>query len=113
MVKRISLAETFEGLGLGSRLAYLDVGEKYNWIAIAGAVIYSLSTPLGVAIGLGIRSSYNPGSATASIVTGILDSISAGILVYTGLVEVRPILSTLFKLGVDDGLQALRARIPL
>ena len=31
--------------------------------------------------------SYNPDSAVASIVSGILDSLSAGILLYTGLVE--------------------------
>ena len=41
-------------------------------------------------MGLGIRSTYNPGSTTASIVSGILDAFSAGILIYTGLVEVRP-----------------------
>jgi zinc transporter 1/2/3 len=40
-----------------------------------------------MAIGLGVRTTYNPNSATANIVSGILDSISAGILLYTGLVE--------------------------
>jgi solute carrier family 39 (zinc transporter), member 1/2/3 len=34
-----------------------------------------------------VRSTYNPGSATASIVSGVLDAFSAGILIYTGLVE--------------------------
>ena len=61
---------------------------KYNWVPIAGALLYGLTTPVGIAIGLGVRTSYNPGSATASIVSGILDSLSAGVLVYTGLVEV-------------------------
>lgn len=62
---------------------------KYNYIPIFGALLYGITTPLGIAIGLGIRSSYNPGSTTASIVSGILDAISAGILIYTGLVEVH------------------------
>lgn len=53
---------------------------------VAGAV-YALCTPIGMAIGLGIRTNYNPQSATANIVSGILDAISAGILLYTGLVE--------------------------
>lgn len=44
-------------------------------------------TPLGIAIGLGVRSTYNPEGTTASIVAGVLDSLSAGILIYTGLVE--------------------------
>ncbi len=46
--------------------------------------------PLGIAIGLGVRNSYNGNGATANAVSGILDAFSAGILLYTGLVEVRP-----------------------
>lgn len=56
-------------------------------------LFYSLRTSklwrAGISIGLGLRSSYNPESATASIVSGVLDSFSAGVLIYTGLVEVR------------------------
>lgn len=40
-----------------------------------------------VAIGLGLRTTYNGGSYTANVVSGVLDSMSAGILIYTGLVE--------------------------
>jgi len=79
--------QTFEGLGIGSRLAYLELPRKYYWVPIAGALLYGLTTPIGIAIGLGIRTSYNPNSTTASIISGILDSLSAGVLVYTGLVE--------------------------
>ncbi|KAJ7450225.1 ZIP-like iron-zinc transporter [Mycena latifolia] len=79
--------QTFEGLGLGSRLAFMKLPPRYNYVAIVAAIIYGLSTPIGIAVGLGIRSTYNPGSTTASIVSGVLDSLSAGILMYTGLVE--------------------------
>ncbi|KAF7356218.1 ZIP-like iron-zinc transporter [Mycena venus] len=79
--------QTFEGLGLGSRLAFIKLPPRYNYVPVLAAVIYGLSTPVGIAVGLGLRSSYNPGSATASIVSGVLDSLSAGILIYTGLVE--------------------------
>ncbi|KAG9050411.1 high-affinity Zn(2+) transporter zrt1 [Tulasnella sp. UAMH 9824] len=79
--------QTFEGLGLGSRLAYLDLPDAWSWARYAGAVAYGLTTPIGIAIGLGVRSTYNPGSSTASAVSGCLDAISAGILLYTGLVE--------------------------
>jgi zinc transporter 1/2/3 len=34
-----------------------------------------------------VRTAYDPGTASASIVSGVLDAASAGILVYTGLVE--------------------------
>ena len=40
-----------------------------------------------MAVGLGVRGTYVPGSQTALVVNGVFDSISAGILIYTGLVE--------------------------
>ena len=80
--------ETFEGLGIGSRLALLKLGEKHRWIPIAGAIIYGFTTPIGIAAGLGVRTTYNPGTATASTVSGIMDAVSAGILIYASLVEV-------------------------
>ena len=79
--------QMFEGLGLGSRLSYLTLPPKYYRIPYFAAVLYGLTTPVGIAVGLGIRSSYNPDSTTASIVSGVLDSLSAGVLIYTGLVE--------------------------
>jgi zinc transporter 1/2/3 len=38
-------------------------------------------------MGLGIRTIYNPSSMHVSLVSGILDSLSAGILMYVGFVE--------------------------
>ncbi|TKY90119.1 hypothetical protein EX895_000117 [Sporisorium graminicola] len=78
--------QMFEGLGLGSRLAFLPLAMN-SWIPTVGAVIYGLVTPIGLAIGLGLRHSYNGDSTTAAYVTGIFDSVSAGILLYTGTVE--------------------------
>ncbi|KAG1811497.1 Zinc/iron permease [Suillus subaureus] len=79
--------QSFEGLGVGTRLAHLQLPPKYNYVAICGALLYGITTPLGIAVGLGVQSTYNPNSTTASIVSGVLDSLSAGILLYTGLVE--------------------------
>ncbi|CAH1764479.1 12322_t:CDS:2 [Entrophospora sp. SA101] len=78
--------QTFEGLGLGSRIAALKLpeGSFKPWLM---SLAYGTTTPLGVAIGLGIRETYNPSSSTALIVQGVLDAISAGILLYAGLVE--------------------------
>lgn len=67
----------------------MDLPARFHWVPYAAAILYGLTTPIGIAAGLGVRTSYNPGSTTASIVSGILDSLSAGILIYTGLVEVR------------------------
>jgi len=84
--------ETFEGLGIGSRLAYLNLPARYGWVPYVGSVLYGVTTPIGIAVGLGVKSTYNPGSTTASIVSGVLDAISSGILLYTGLVEVRCVM---------------------
>lgn len=48
---------------------------------------YGLTTPIAIAAGLGVRTTYNAGSFTANVVSGVLDATSAGILLYTGLVE--------------------------
>lgn len=79
--------QMFEGLGLGTRLAFLPLPPRLNWVPYTAGVVYAFCTPIGMAIGLGVRNTYSPESVTASIVSGILDSISAGILLYTGLVE--------------------------
>jgi solute carrier family 39 (zinc transporter), member 1/2/3 len=79
--------EMFEGLGVGTRLGIMMLPPKYNKVPIIGALLYGIATPIGMAAGLGIRSTYNPGSTTASIVSGVMDSLSSGILLYTGLVE--------------------------
>jgi solute carrier family 39 (zinc transporter), member 1/2/3 len=79
--------QTFEGLGLGSRLALAPWPKDKKWTPYILGLGYGLSTPLAIGIGLGVRKTYPPGSQTTLIVNGVFDSISAGILIYTGLVE--------------------------
>ncbi|CCM04165.1 uncharacterized protein FIBRA_06327 [Fibroporia radiculosa] len=79
--------QMFEGLGVGSRLAYMELPRKYAMVPIIGACLYGITTPIGIAAGLGVRTTYNPNSTTASIVSGVMDAFSSGILIYTGLVE--------------------------
>ncbi|KAL8696741.1 MAG: hypothetical protein Q9224_002647 [Gallowayella concinna] len=79
--------QTFEGLGLGSRLAVTPWPKSKQWTPYILGAAYSLSTPIAMAVGLGLRTTYSPESQTALIVNGVFDSISAGILIYTGLVE--------------------------
>lgn len=83
--------QAFEGLGIGARLSAIPFPRNPSkflkalpWILCAA---YGLTTPISLAIGLGVRTTYNGSSFTASVVSGVLDSISAGILLYTGLVE--------------------------
>ncbi|KAF2132043.1 low-affinity zinc ion transporter-like protein [Dothidotthia symphoricarpi CBS 119687] len=79
--------QTFEGLGLGTRLAEVPWPRAKRWTPFLLAVGYGVSTPIAIAVGLGARQSIAPGSRTTLIVNGVFDSISGGILIYTGLIE--------------------------
>ncbi|GAA5896588.1 hypothetical protein JCM8208_004240 [Rhodotorula glutinis] len=79
--------QLFEGLALGSRIAQLVWGNGKGWKKWAMAGAFGFITPIGIAIGIGVHSMYNPNSGAALLSIGILDSISAGILIYAGLVE--------------------------
>ncbi|CCE61238.1 hypothetical protein TPHA_0A01550 [Tetrapisispora phaffii CBS 4417] len=79
--------QMFEGLGLGTRIAETNWPKsKKNtpWLLALG---FTISTPIAIGIGIGVRYTFIPGSRTALITNGIFDSISSGILIYTGLVE--------------------------
>lgn len=79
--------QTFEGLGLGSRLATIPWPRAKRWTPYILGIIFGLTTPIAIAIGLGVRKAYPPEGRTTLIVNGIFDSISAGVLIYTALVE--------------------------
>ena len=79
--------QTFEGLGLGARLATIPWPKSKKWTPYILALAYGSSTAIAIAIGLGVRNSYPPEGRTTLIVNGVFDSISAGILMYTALVE--------------------------
>ncbi|RYO14567.1 hypothetical protein AA0113_g12240 [Alternaria arborescens] len=79
--------QTFEGLGLGARLATVPWPTSKQITPYILGLAYGLSTPIAIAIGLGVRNTYPPESRTALITNGVFDSISAGVLLYTGLVE--------------------------
>ncbi|THW33064.1 ZIP zinc/iron transport family [Aureobasidium pullulans] len=80
--------QSFEGLGIGARMSAIPFPARYkNWLPWFLCTAYGLTTPIAIAIGLGLRTTYDPNSFTANVVSGILDSISAGILIFIGLVE--------------------------
>ncbi|KAH6559847.1 hypothetical protein BASA62_000324 [Batrachochytrium salamandrivorans] len=51
-------------------------------------IFYTLTTPFGIAIGILIQQSYNANATATLLSTGILDALSAGILIYDVLVNV-------------------------
>jgi len=79
--------QSFEGLGIGARMSAIPFPPRWAWLQWALCTGYGLTTPIAIAIGLGLRTTYNSGSFTANVISGVFDSLSAGILIYTGLVE--------------------------
>ncbi|KAF3626832.1 Zinc transporter 5 [Capsicum annuum] len=84
LVAALTFHQFFEGMGLGGSIAQAKL--KSRAIAIM-ALFFSLTTPIGIAIGLGITNDYDENSPTALIVEGIFNSASAGILIYMALVD--------------------------
>lgn len=76
--------QMFEGLGLGSRLAIAPWPKNKAWLPYLLGTIFALSTPIGIAAGV---ASQPKNENSQKLVNGIFDSVSAGILMYTGLVE--------------------------
>ena len=78
--------QSFEGLGIGARMSAIPFG-KHTWLPWILCAAYGLTTPISIAIGLGLRTTYAPSSKVSLIVQGVLNAVSAGILIYSGLVE--------------------------
>jgi zinc transporter 1/2/3 len=79
--------QAFEGLGIGSRLSMIPFPYEKRWWPYFCCLAYGLTTPIAVSIGLGVRTTYASNSYTVNVISGVLDAISAGILIYTALVE--------------------------
>ncbi|KAI0403261.1 Zinc/iron permease [Xylaria palmicola] len=78
--------QVFEGLGLGSRIAAVPYrpGSIRPWFLV---VAFGTTAPLGQAIGLAARNSYDPNSAFGLIIVGVFNAISSGLLIYAALVD--------------------------
>ncbi|CAL0305767.1 unnamed protein product [Lupinus luteus] len=84
LITALSFHQFFEGFALGGCISQAQYKSSSSAIM---ACFFGLTTPVGIAIGILIASVYNPNSAGALITEGILDSFSAGILVYMALVD--------------------------
>ncbi|KAH6785250.1 hypothetical protein C2S51_037705 [Perilla frutescens var. frutescens] len=84
LIAALTFHQFFEGIGLGGCITQA----KFNTRAIAiMAIFFSLTTPIGIAVGIGISNIYSETSPTALIIEGVFNSASAGILIYMALVD--------------------------
>ncbi|WCJ28649.1 Zinc transporter 1 [Euphorbia peplus] len=80
----LSFHQFFEGMGLGGCISQAKFKSKSTAIM---AIFFSLTTPIGIGIGIAISRIYKENSPTALIVEGSLNSTSSGILIYMALVD--------------------------
>ena len=105
--------QLFEGIALGPRIAAAGYGQTplahfhshghshspapavdrtgTSTVSLTKKLIlgagFALVTPVGIAIGIGVLNVFNGNNPSTLIALGTLDALSAGILVWVGLVE--------------------------
>lgn len=75
----------FEGLALSSRIISITNASLSTKLVMA--LMFALITPIGMAIGIGVLNKFNGNDPSTLIALGTLDSFSAGVLLWTGLIE--------------------------
>uniref|UniRef100_A0A0A9DD78 Zinc transporter n=1 Tax=Arundo donax TaxID=35708 RepID=A0A0A9DD78_ARUDO len=84
LVGALSFHQFFEGIGLGGCIVQANFKLRAT---VMMAMFFSLTAPVGIALGIAISSSYNVHSSTTFVVEGVFNSASAGILIYMSLVD--------------------------
>ncbi|KAM3411086.1 hypothetical protein ACQJBY_002994 [Aegilops geniculata] len=84
LVVALTFHQFFEGIGLGGCIVQAKFRLKS---VLLMALFFSLTTPVGVVIGIGISSVYDENSPNTLIIQGILSAAAAGILNYMALVD--------------------------
>ncbi|XP_010522316.1 PREDICTED: zinc transporter 5 [Tarenaya hassleriana] len=96
--------QCFEGLGLGGCITQ----GKFNCMTITiMTLFFSVTTPVGIGVGMEISSRYDESSSTALIVQGVLNAASSGILIYMSLVDLLAPDFMHPKLQSNSGLQIM------
>ncbi|PKI47149.1 hypothetical protein CRG98_032463 [Punica granatum] len=74
----------FEGMGLGGCILQAEYKLMKKLVMV---FFFSVTTPLGIAIGMGLSNTYRENSPTALITVGLLNASSSGLLIYMALVD--------------------------
>lgn len=73
----------FEGFALGSRIP-----QKMSWKSkLLICTGFAITTPIGMGIGIGVLGHFNGNDKSTVIALGTIDALSAGVLAWTGIVD--------------------------
>jgi zinc transporter 1/2/3 len=111
MLIAIAFHQALEGLSLGSVLSRANFPRLKQLLMLA---LYAVTTPVGIAIGIGIAYTYNPDSVTSRAVQGSLNGVSGGMLLYISIYQLiaeefsktQLLTQTKFRLGMYAALIA-------
>jgi zinc transporter 1/2/3 len=79
--------QMFEGMALGTCIADLPPAAAGTLQKFIMGGLFTLITPIGMAIGIGVLDHFNGNDPSTIVAIGTLDALSAGILAWVGLVE--------------------------
>jgi zinc transporter 1/2/3 len=85
----IGFHQLFEGMALGVMISNLDL--KFTTKFFVLGLLYPLTTPLGIVVGILVRETYNGNSQSLLLLQGVLNSLSAGILMYNVYAELMSV----------------------
>ncbi|XP_034698561.1 fe(2+) transport protein 1-like [Vitis riparia] len=84
LIAAICFHQLFEGVGLGGCLLQAEYKAKMKAIMV---FFFSVTTPFGIALGIGLSHVYSDNSPASLIVVGVLNATSGGLLNYMALVD--------------------------
>jgi zinc transporter 1/2/3 len=80
----LAIHQGLEALALGSVLAITSFSNAKKVLML---FLYTITTPIGIAVGIAIASSYDPTSTTSRAVQGVFNGVSSGMLLYIGMYQ--------------------------
>ncbi|KAI3879133.1 hypothetical protein MKX03_010637 [Papaver bracteatum] len=84
LVAALCFHQMFEGMGLGGCIMQAEYKPLKKFLMV---FFFSITTPAGIALGMGLSKTYKENSPTALITVGLLNAASAGLLIYMALVD--------------------------
>lgn len=81
----ISVHQFFEGAGLSTCILEAGLERRKNAMMFA---LFSVTTSLGVCLGIGLSKIYDEDSRESKLVEGIFNALASGILIYLALVDI-------------------------
>ncbi|KAI3502470.1 hypothetical protein L1887_30551 [Cichorium endivia] len=84
LVAALCFHQMFEGMGLGGCILQAEYKTMKKAVMV---FFFSITTPFGIALGIGLSKTYKENSPSALITVGLLNASSAGLLIYMALVD--------------------------